>query len=81
MDDIELTIPGSDYSVILPFLNCDKTNLSQQDFHLLGTAFENRFWGDQDVIRYETVDGKDCRIVNKKLIVDYALDWIFKNKK
>lgn len=52
-----------------------------QAFHLVKTALENRFWGDEDVLRFGKIGNASCRLVNYKLLVDYVADWIFKNNK
>lgn len=51
------------------------------DFRLIGTALENRFWGDEEAIRFFSIGKNQCRLINLKLLVDYAADWMFKNHK
>lgn len=50
------------------------------DFHLVATAFENRFWGDETMLRFGKIGNAGARLVNFKLFVDYAADWMFKNR-
>lgn len=50
-------------------------------FRLAGTALENRFWGDEEVLRFTKIKDFQCRLVSLKLLVDYTADWIFKNYK
>ncbi len=66
-------IDGMDYSKVLEKI----INGSEMDFRLVGTAFENRFWGDQNVIKF---DGEK-RTVNLPLLLSYANDWAHRNKK
>lgn len=69
-------IQGTDYASALPHIKA-----SGEDFHLIRTAFENRFWGDETMIKFINIEETECRLVNEKLFSDYALDWLFKNHK
>ena len=52
-------------------------NPTRLELHLILTAFENRFWGDENALKYI----KDEKYVNRRLFTDYAKDWLFKNRK
>lgn len=78
---------GADYPDCL-LLNvaekyCKKTAVSSrtEEFRLVGTAFENRFWGDESAIRFAKIGTYDGRLINMNLFIDYAADWMFKNRK
>lgn len=62
-------------------LSTKKTNtINKVEYKLIGTAFENRFWGDDAVIRFGKLKETPVRFINLKLFTDYAADWIFKNR-
>lgn len=54
---------------------------STEEYKLVGTAFENRFWGDESAIRFAKTPASEARLLNISLFVDYAADWLYKNRK
>lgn len=52
-----------------------------EDFNMIGKAFESRFWGDESVIRFGKLGNAECRLVNQRILVDYAVDWMQRNRK
>lgn len=51
-----------------------------EDFNMIGKAFESRFWGDETVIRFGKLGNAECRLVNQRILVDYAVDWMQRNR-
>lgn len=51
-----------------------------EDFNMIGKAFESRFWGDESVIRFGKIGNAECRLVNQRILVDYAVDWMQRNR-
>lgn len=62
----------------IPFHN---VAYQEEDFNMIGTAFESRFWGDDSVIRFGKIGNADCRLFNQKVFVDFAIDWMERNRK
>lgn len=54
---------------------------STEEYKLIGTAFENRFWGDESAIRFSKTPTTEACLLNISLFVDYAADWLYKNRK
>lgn len=61
--------------------NKAKKTDNSEEFKLIGTAFENRFWGDESAIRFAKTPASEVRLLNISLFVDYAADWLYKNRK
>lgn len=61
--------------------NKAKKTDNSEEFKLIGTAFENRFWGDESAIRFAKTPASEARLLNISLFVDYAADWLYKNRK
>ena len=61
--------------------NKAKKTDNSEEFKLVGTAFENRFWGDESAIRFAKTPASEARLLNISLFVDYAADWLYKNRK
>ena len=61
--------------------NKAKKTDNSEEFKLIGRAFENRFWGDESAIRFAKTPASEVRLLNISLFVDYAADWLYKNRK
>lgn len=78
---------NSDYSdcellkIAESLCNKAKKTDNSEEFKLVGTAFENRFWGDESAIRFAKTPASEVRLLNTSLFVDYAADWLYKNRK
>lgn len=86
VDDGWSLLIGTDYAdcAILKFAEklCKKESKNNpEEFKLVSTAFENRFWGDEDAVRFGKIGNSPARLIYQKLFVDYAADWMFKNRK
>lgn len=52
-----------------------------EDFNLIGNAFEEKFGKDDLVIRFGKVGKAECKLINQKVFVDFAVEWMKKNRK
>lgn len=53
----------------------------EEDFNDIGKAFESKYKDDKTAILYGKIGNADCRLINQKILVDFAINWMNLNRK
>lgn len=52
----------------------------EDDFNKIGYAFESMYKNDDTVFRSGKVGNAECKLINQKTFVDFAVNWMNKNR-
>ena len=51
-----------------------------EDFNEIGLAFEKQFKGNSSILRTGKIANTECKLINQKAFVDFAVSWMNKNR-
>lgn len=52
----------------------------EADFNVIGNEFESIYKDDGSIFRFGKVGNAACRLINQRAFVDFAVDWMNKNR-
>ncbi|WP_040842273.1 DUF7683 domain-containing protein [Treponema saccharophilum] len=58
----------------------DDVVYQDEDFNQIGSDFEKEFQNDITVFHSARIGNAECKLINQKVFVDFAVNWMNKNR-